>query len=105
MANMKNDWVPLEFGIGHRNGVALLAGIDEIQTVLDDHITKTQAIRSSPFCKPFEKDVQAWEATLLYIQQFLDQTIALQRGRRRSKRMPSRATSRSFSSSSTTLSS
>ena len=105
MANMKNDWVPLEFGIEHRNGVALLAGIDEIQTVLDDHITMTQAIRSSPFCKPFEKDVQAWEATLLYIQQFLDQTIALQRGRRRSKRMPSRATSRSFSSSSTTLSS
>ena len=41
------DWEPLEFLTAERNGVPLLRGIDEIQTVLDDHISKTQAIRSS----------------------------------------------------------
>jgi dynein heavy chain len=79
MASMKMDWGPLEFGTNPRNGVPLLRGIDDIQTVLDDHISKTQAIRSSPFCKPFEEEVHKWEATLMYIQDFIDQTIALQR--------------------------
>ena len=76
---MQVDWEPLEFATAERNGVPLLRGIDEIQTVLDDHISKTQAIRSSPFCKPFEEEVHAWEATLMYIQDFIDQVIALQR--------------------------
>jgi len=79
MAGMKRDWEPLEFSTNERSGVPLLRGIDDIQTVLDDHISKTQAIRSSPFCKPFEDEVHKWEATLMYIQDFIDQTIALQR--------------------------
>jgi dynein heavy chain len=79
MGGMKTDWGPLEFGTNPRNGVPLLKGIDDIQTVLDDHISKTQAIRSSPFCKPFEEEVHKWEATLMYLQDFIDQTIALQR--------------------------
>jgi dynein heavy chain len=79
MAAMKEQWEPLEFATGPRNGVPLLKGIDDIQSWLDDHITKTQAIRSSPYCKPFEAEVHKWEATLLYIQDFVDQTIALQR--------------------------
>jgi len=79
LAAMKRDWEPLEFQSNLRNGVPLLKGIDDIQGVLDDHITKTQAIRSSPFCKPFEQEVHTWEATLVYIQDFIDQTIALQR--------------------------
>merc|ERR1719424_2629712 len=79
LAVMKHDWLPLEFATNPRNGVPLLKAIDDIQAVLDDHIAKTQAIRSSPFCKPFEDEVHAWEATLLYIQDFIDQTVALQR--------------------------
>eukprot|EP00928_Gymnodinium_smaydae_P036017 TRINITY_DN25241_c1_g2_i2.p1 TRINITY_DN25241_c1_g2~~TRINITY_DN25241_c1_g2_i2.p1 ORF type:complete len:3507 (-),score=695.75 TRINITY_DN25241_c1_g2_i2:57-10475(-) len=76
---MKVDWTDLAFLTNERNGVPLLRGIDDIQTVLDDHISKTQAIRSSPFCKPFEEEVHKWEATLMYIQDFIDQTIVLQR--------------------------
>eukprot|EP00442_Polarella_glacialis_P024664 CAMPEP_0115137118 /NCGR_PEP_ID=MMETSP0227-20121206/56805_1 /TAXON_ID=89957 /ORGANISM="Polarella glacialis, Strain CCMP 1383" /LENGTH=5027 /DNA_ID=CAMNT_0002544335 /DNA_START=143 /DNA_END=15226 /DNA_ORIENTATION=+ len=79
MAGMKLEWEPLEFLTNPRNGVPLLRGIDEIQTVLDDHISKTQAIRSSPFCKPFEAEVHKWEATLMYIQDFIDNVINLQR--------------------------
>ena len=46
---------------------------------LDDFIVKTQAIRSSPFCKPFEEEVHKWEATLLYIQDFVDETLMIGR--------------------------
>merc|ERR1719201_2426878 len=60
-------------------GASLLRGIDDVQTVLDDHIVKTQGIRSSPFCKPFEAEVHEWEAKLLYIQDFVDQTLLVQR--------------------------
>jgi dynein heavy chain len=79
LGNMKHDWEPIEFSTKDRNGVPLLQGIDDIQTVLDDHISKTQAIRSSPFCKPFEAEVHAWEATLTYIQDLVDETLLLQR--------------------------
>ena len=67
LAAMKKDWQPLEFQVApfKETGVSLLRGIDDIQSVLDDHITKTQAIRSSPFCKPFEAEVHQWEDTLL----------------------------------------
>merc|ERR1719271_1834566 len=60
-------------------GAHMLRGIDDVQAVLDDHIVKTQGIRSSPFCKPFEAEVHEWEAKLLYIQDFVDQTLLVQR--------------------------
>merc|ERR1719399_105036 len=88
MKQMKEDWaggpdestpICLETAPFKDTGAELLRGIDDVQAFLDDHISKTQAIRSSPFCKPFEKEVHEWEATLIYIQDFLDQTVALQR--------------------------
>ncbi|KAF4731501.1 hypothetical protein FOZ62_002057, partial [Perkinsus olseni] len=39
----------------------------------------TQAIRSSPFCRPFEQEVLQWEVTLLYLQDFVDECLAVQR--------------------------
>ena len=57
----------------------MLGGIDDIQAVLDDSIVKTQAIRSSPFSKPFEAEVQDWERKLLYMQDFVDYSLSLQR--------------------------
>lgn len=81
MGQMKIDWEPVAFVLKEfkTTGVALLGGIDEIQALLDDYIVKTQAIRSSPFCKPFEEEVHKWEATLLYIQDFVDESLALGR--------------------------
>merc|ERR1719326_1566040 len=78
---MKADWVDicLDTNEYKDTGAHMLRGIDDVQAVLDDHIVKTQGIRSSPFCKPFEAEVHEWEAKLLYIQDFVDQTLLVQR--------------------------
>ena len=60
-------------------GTYLLRGLDDVQTLLDDHIMKTQAVRGSPFCKPFERECRDWEAKLLYIQDSLDQVLQCQK--------------------------
>lgn len=39
-------------------GVPILFGLEEIQTLLDDQIVKTQTMRGSPLIKPFEADVK-----------------------------------------------
>jgi dynein heavy chain len=36
--------------------------------LLDDQIVKTQTMLGSPFIKPFEEDMKAWNNTLISVQ-------------------------------------
>ena len=78
---MKREWEPIEFDAMEykETGTHILRDLDEIQTLLDDHIMKTQAVRGSPFCRPFERECRDWEARLLYIQESLDQVLMCQK--------------------------
>lgn len=56
MDKMERDWTDLAFTVNlyKDTGTYVIAGVDEIQLLLDDHITKTVIIKNSPYIIPFE---------------------------------------------------
>ena len=78
---MMKEWETVEFEVKpyKESGTFVVGGIDDIVTMLDDHIVKTQTMRGSPFIKPIEKECKEWEYKLKYAQGLLDAWIACQR--------------------------
>lgn len=76
LKKMKSEWEPLVFEIKayKDTGTFILIGsaLEDLQTILDDHIIKTQTMRGSPYAKPFQRDIKEWEMTLLTAQSLLD---------------------------------
>ena len=60
-------------------GTYVLGGWDEIFQLLDDHIVMSQAMTFSPFKKPFEERLDAWEHGLKLCSDILEQWLACQR--------------------------
>lgn len=60
MQTMVNVWAGVSFH--HQpykeSGVSILCAVDEIQTMLEDQIVKTQTMMASPFIKPLEKEIK-----------------------------------------------
>ena len=52
--------------------MSILTSIDDIQLILEDHIIKAQTMKGSPFVKPFEKEMNDWEAKLMTMQHITD---------------------------------
>ena len=64
MDKMQEEWKPMEFNVSERDALYILAGCDDIEAILDDHIVKTQTMMGSPFIKPFKERITVWEKTL-----------------------------------------
>ena len=77
---MLGEWKPMQFDcMEYRDtGTYILRALDDIQTLFDDHIVKTQAMRGSPFVKPFEQRVRDWEEKLISMQEIIDEWLKCQ---------------------------
>eukprot|EP00929_Paragymnodinium_shiwhaense_P038466 TRINITY_DN20312_c0_g5_i1.p1 TRINITY_DN20312_c0_g5~~TRINITY_DN20312_c0_g5_i1.p1 ORF type:complete len:4379 (-),score=957.45 TRINITY_DN20312_c0_g5_i1:503-13639(-) len=80
LMDMKKEWkgVLLQVNPLRNTGTYILSGIEPIQNQVDEHIIKTQLIKTSPYAKPIEKEVKDWEAKLLYIHECLEIWLAVQ---------------------------
>jgi len=46
--------------------------------ILDEHIVQTQGIQFSSFKKPFEDEIEEWNAKLLYVSECIDEWMKCQ---------------------------
>ncbi|XP_047736646.1 dynein axonemal heavy chain 3-like [Hyalella azteca] len=77
---MKTEWgaVQFEFKPWRETGALILASVEDIQALLDEHTQKAQTMRGSPYVRPFEGEIRAWEHKLLSMQDILDAWTACQ---------------------------
>lgn len=56
---MHKDWVEMVFTVNpyKDTGTYVVAGVDDIQVLLDDHITKAVTMKNSAYIKPFEAQI------------------------------------------------
>ena len=56
----------------------IIETVEDLQAILDEQITSVQAMKSSPYAKPIERQCREWEQRLLHIQETLDLWIKFQ---------------------------
>lgn len=80
LINMQDEWKDVEFDVTRYrdSDVYILASIDDIQSLLDDHILKSQAMRGSPYIVALGARAEEWEQKLISMQDILDVWLRVQ---------------------------
>lgn len=76
------EWEPVKVELmpWASTGTFIVAGatIDECQTLLDDHVIKTQTMKGSPFAVQFKEKIEDWENYLKSVQDTIDVWLKVQ---------------------------
>ncbi|XP_017763577.1 PREDICTED: dynein heavy chain 7, axonemal-like [Eufriesea mexicana] len=74
------DWAEIIFTVNpyRDTGTYVIASVDDIQLLLDDHLIKAQTMKNSLYIKPFEKETLEWESKLLLLQNIMDYWLQVQ---------------------------
>ena len=78
---MVAEWAGIDLDIFpyRETGTYLLRGVDDVNAVLDEHVTMTQAMQFSSFKGPFEERIEAWNAKLYMVSEVLEAWLGVQR--------------------------
>ncbi|XP_017795795.1 PREDICTED: dynein heavy chain 7, axonemal-like [Habropoda laboriosa] len=80
LARMHLDWADITFTVNpyRDTGTYVIASVDDIQLLLDDHLIKAQTMKNSLYIKPFEKETLEWESKLRLLQSIMDYWLQVQ---------------------------
>lgn len=75
LKKMISEWTDVIFKTSpyKDSGIFILSGLDDIQSLLDEHIVKTVGMRGSAFVKPFEAQVKSWYEKIMRINSTIDE--------------------------------
>ena len=78
---MQREWKGLNFSLESykSTGSFILKQADEILTLLDDQLMKTQAVKGSPYIKCFEARARKWEGRLQLISAIMEEWLQCQK--------------------------
>jgi len=78
---MYSEWEPVTFGCkdwGGKSFILLGEDIEILETILDDHLIKTQTMKGSPYAKVFYDEICVWENRLIRTQEGLEDWLKVQ---------------------------
>ncbi|XP_055637886.1 dynein axonemal heavy chain 3 isoform X3 [Toxorhynchites rutilus septentrionalis] len=80
LINMQEEWIDVKFiCVPYRDSdMSILSSVDDIQTLLDDHILKAQAMRGSPYIAALGSKATNWEEKLISMQDIIDTWLQVQ---------------------------
>jgi dynein heavy chain len=80
LIKMQADWKDCNFTLPQfkQTTTNFIAGFDDAMQMLDEHIVTTQAMTFSPFKKPFEAEIEEWNAKLMLVSETLDEWVKCQ---------------------------
>lgn len=80
LATMQAEWSDVRFELmEYRDSEThVLASLDDIQTLLDDHILKAQSMRGSPYIAALGDRASDWENKLVLMQDVMDVWMSVQ---------------------------
>ena len=80
LISMQEEWKDMMFDVARYrdSDVYILASLDDVQALLDDHILKAQAMRGSPYIVALGARADDWEQKLITMQDILDVWLRVQ---------------------------